>query len=92
MDLINHIVFVIALGMSRLLEPAMGPMDQFHAFLRQQLAVTHVPYEWQGSVITAAWVIVLFLVFRTLQGFMRAAFVLLTAVILAKVYGILPPA
>lgn len=92
MDLVNHIVFIIGFGMSRLLEPAMGPMDTFNAFLRQQLALAHVPYEWQGSVVTAGWVIVLFLVFRALQGFLRVVFVLLTAAVLAKIYGILPPA
>jgi hypothetical protein len=91
MDLVNRIVFVIGLGISRLLEPAMGPLDQFNFFLRQQLASLHVPYDWQGGVIMAGWAIVLFMVMRALQGFLRIAFILLAAVVLAKVYGVLPP-
>ncbi len=88
MELLNRIVSTIALGLSRLLDPAMPPLERLDLFLRQQLTVLHVAYEWQ--VITAGWVIVLFLVFRALRGAARIIYVLLLAAVLMKIYGVLP--
>ncbi len=90
MELLNRIVSTIALGLSRLLDPAMPPLERLDLFLRQQLTVLHVAYEWQVSVITAGWVIVLFLVFRALRGAARIIYVLLLAAVLMKIYGVLP--
>ncbi len=92
MELLNSIVSTLAFGISRLLEPAMGALEQLDFFLRQQLSTVHVPYQYQGTVITIGWAIVLFLVFRALGGAARIIFVLLAALVLAKVYGVLPPA
>jgi hypothetical protein len=90
LELLNRIVSTIALGLSRLLDPAMPPLERLDLFLRQQLTVLHVAYEWQVSVITAGWVIVLFLVFRALRGAARIIYVLLLAAVLMKIYGVLP--
>jgi hypothetical protein len=92
MELLYGVVYVVSLGISRLLEPAMGSLERLDLFLRQQLSMAYVPFQSQGTVITVGWAIVLFLVFRALGGAARIIFVLLTAMVLAKIYGVLPPA
>jgi hypothetical protein len=92
MELLNSIVSTVALGISRLLEPVMGSLERLDLFLRQQLSAVYVPFQSQGTVITVGWAILLFLVFRALSGAARVIFVLLVAAVLAKIYGVLPPA
>lgn len=90
MSLLQQLLHAIGSGISRLLEPALVPLDELDDFLRMEMTTLFVPSSWQPVLITAGWAIVLALLFRMLEGWKRVVLVLVTAAVLAKIYGVLP--
>jgi hypothetical protein len=91
METASHVLFAISRGLSQLMEPAMYGLQRLDAAIRVQLRDLHVPFEWQSTIITAVWVIGLVLLVRWLEGWPRLVAVVLIGLVLAKMYGVLPP-
>ena len=91
MNLLLLLLRAIGAGISRLLEPAMVPLNQLDEFLRTDLAAIMIPSSWHHLIITVGWAILLAVLFRALDGWKRIVLVLVTGMVLLKVYGVLPP-
>ena len=76
--------------LSNLLIPVAWGLERLHAAMRQQMEAVGVPFEWQRPVLNAFWALVLFMAVRSLSGWLRLLAVVFAAVVLAKVYGLLP--
>ena len=90
MDWLEGALHRAAQQLSGLLNPVLFALERLGGLIRQQLDEFGVPYDWQRPMITVAWVLVLFMVVRTLAGWLRLIAIVVAAVILAKVYGFLP--
>jgi hypothetical protein len=58
--------------------------------IQHQLTLAGVPFRWQSVIVTALWTLVLFMLVRSVRGWVRLATLVVVSVVLAKVYGILP--
>ena len=78
--------------LSRLLDVPMEGLRQAGDVIRRQLGVFHVPWEYHAWIVTGAWVLALFILLRSVGGWVRLLVLLLAAALIAKGYGLLPPA
>lgn len=90
MDQIERSLRAVVLAVSNLLDPVLGWLDRLHSILRHQLSLARVPVDLHAGIIAALWVVVLFILFRILSGWLRVVMLVCTAVVVAKVYGLLP--
>ena len=80
----------VAVALSRLLDPVDGALQQLGLSLRSQMDALGIPFNWQGTVLTLVWLLILGMVVRTLTGWWRLGAVVIALLVLAKVYGMLP--
>lgn len=90
MDKVERTLLQATEALSRALDPLAGWIGRLHFFVRTQLSNSRIPADWQGGIITALWVLVLFMLFRILAGWLRIVMLACTAMVVAKVYGVLP--
>ncbi len=81
-----------AAWLSHLLQPIEQGLQQLGLSLRVQMDAAGVPAGWQGPLLTCGWLLILAMVVRTLVGWWRLLAVVAAAVVLAKMYGVLPGA
>ncbi len=90
MNAIGQWLVRFAAAVSHLLEPVVFMLERLQVELRQGLDRLYVPYEWRQPIITASWVLVLYMLVRTLQGWARAVALVLILLVLAKLYEFMP--
>jgi hypothetical protein len=76
--------------LSRVLTPVTIGIDFVDRTIQHQLTLAGVPFRWQSVIVTALWTLVLFMLVRSVRGWVRLATLVVVSVVLAKVYGILP--
>ena len=91
MDAVYEWLARMAGAVSHLLEPIVFLLDRLHGEVRGQLELLHVPFRWRQPIITGAWVLALFLLVRTLQGWVRVVALVLILLVLFKLYDFMPP-
>ena len=90
MPSLNRFAWNVLLAVSHLLDLLMFGLERVDRYLRAQLDGFGVRPGWQPAIITTGWVVLLLLVLRALDGWPRIVAIALTALVLAKLYGLLP--
>ena len=90
MEWLDQGVHSIGVFLSRFLEPLAIGVEMLNDSVRRQLEQFGVPFQWQVSVVSILWTLVLFMLLRTLTGWVRLLAVAFVAIALVKIYGYLP--
>ena len=90
MDWIEGGLQRLAARLSQMLDPPAAGLERFGLLIRRYLGEVGVPYDWHGTVIILLWILVLGMVLRTLTSWLRLFVAVAAALLLAKVYGVLP--
>ena len=92
MDQVERALHSFLALLSAMLEPVTWSLERARYSIIQQFDRIGVPYRWQDVIITVAWVLIVLMTLRTLTGWLRLVAIVLVALVLGRVYGVLPRA
>ena len=90
MDRFEHALQTGAVALSKALDPVASALTRLHFYIRSQLTAFRVPPSWHDGIVIALWVVLLFMVFRLLTGWLRLLALIGTLLVVAKMWGYLP--
>lgn len=90
MDRFEHASLTAAVATSHALDPVAAALTRLHFYLRLQMTGFKVPPGWHDGLIIGLWVVLLFMLFRLLNGWLRLVMVVATVLVVAKMWGYLP--
>ena len=90
MESVRGALHDVALALSRLLDPVVGVLAHAGAGVRRFMDGAGVPVQVQPVGIIALWVVLVLLLIRLLRGGARLLALLFVAVLLLRIYRVLP--
>lgn len=80
----------LAASLSHMLEPVAQALDRLAQLARTDLDRFGLGYAAQSAILTTLWMLAVAIAILSLTGWLRLVAVLVTTVLLAKMYGLLP--
>ena len=90
MDRLEHLLLTAVIAVSQVLDPVVTGLKRLNFYMHNQMTFFNVPLSWHDGIIAIAWIVVLFMLFRLLTGWLRLAMLVCTALIVSKMWGYLP--
>ena len=82
-----HSLFIL---LTRLFDPLMTTIARFNFFVDQQLIAWGTPILWRPWLLALLWTLILALMVRLVSGWLRLVLLIFIAIVLARVYGVMP--
>ena len=92
MGWLDRTVQTLVALLSRALDPVVLLIARIGYEIRHTSDLVGIPYGWQHLIVAAFWVLILLMLVRTTSGWLRLIVALFAALVIAKVYGLLPAA
>ncbi len=90
MDPLEHALLVAVVAVSHALDPVVAGIGRLNSYIHSQLFFLAIPLVWHDGIVAALWVVMLFMLFRTLTGWLRLVMLMCTILVVAKMWGYLP--